>query len=123
MSRRWYKMKRQLRILRESAGANCEQKLQDLRNRHERELERRTEKVESLLEKIAKTHWSQNYRDRSYTVAIDLNPDILGGVSPYRDDLRFLAEMIGRQVEAEIASGHYVRAAHDYPEIRYRRVY
>ena len=112
MSRAWHKMKRRLRQLEAGAAGECDAKLRSMASKHEQELARRTEKVQSLLEKIAKTHWHYDYRGGSYAVQIMLNPDVLGGVSMYRDDLRFLAQRIGRQVEREIASGHFVQAAY-----------
>lgn len=109
MSRMWHKMKRRLRLLEEER--RLPGSVASLKERHARELERRTEKVNSLLEKIATTRWSPDHHG-SYCVQVSMNPDVLGGVSMYRDDLRFLAEVIGRQVEREISSGHFVKAAY-----------
>lgn len=85
--------------------------MSDLRKTHAAELELRTKKIESVLEKIATTRWHREPHG-SYAVTVSMNPDVLGGVSMYRDDLTFLARMIARQVEAQIASGHFVQAAY-----------
>lgn len=107
MSKAWHKMKRRLRILEEEAV-----ELRASKAKHDRDVERCTAQVDSLVQKVSTIHWRREPMG-GYSVMVTMNPDFLGGLSMHRDDLRFFAMRVGRQVEAQIATGHYIQSAHE----------
>lgn len=121
--RRWWEDHRLVtfKYLVERTNAAREDERRRLESRHREELAKRTKKIESVLEKIAKTQWRHD-DGLGYAVTIRLNPNVFGGISPFRDDMRFVAQMIGRQVEAEIGSGYYIVDARQDAHRRYTRV-
>lgn len=80
-----------------------------VRARHEKELEDVTAAVNRIIDQNARRAWE--FRDRgAYAFYLEMSPHLFGGFLK-AEDRRALAAMMGRRLEAEIATARFMDAA------------
>lgn len=77
------------------------------------ELEVRTQRVRSIIERLSQLEWSRLPDSQRYSLRIDLDPRLMCYGSMVRDDLKIIAEHFGRQVQYEIESSKFVHSANE----------
>lgn len=113
---RWFKDQKQrfknwFPILwKKRAQIEKQQALQQLSDKHRGELEQEHKRVDELIGRLTHLAWSRD--GEVYQMGLRFDARMMYG---YRtsDDLRFLAQMIARRVEAEIATARFMQKAEE----------
>ena len=99
------------------ATADLRGLLRDNANEFERQreeaVERAMEKARRLVEHCSDIQWHRDRRDGRYTVCVSLDIGMCRGTSPWRDELAYIAREVGRRVERDIATGHFIQQARE----------
>jgi hypothetical protein len=78
-----------------------------------KEIEETEKRVDGIIAKCADLQWDRPFSDSCYQLTVMLDPRAFGGMGGRDDELRFMAKMLARQVEAEVASSKFVTKAHE----------
>ncbi len=121
MKQRYAKMKRKMSdawpyMTKQRAKREQQIAVQAARNelfaKYERQLEQEHKRVDELIAKLNRLQWRREPGD-VYAMMLRVDARMMTGYNT-RDDLAFLARMIARQVEAEIATARFIQKAQDY---------
>lgn len=93
--------------------------LQELETKHAFELEQEHKRVDKLIGDLTKLTWTRDNMN-VYRLGLAFDARMMYG-NLDRDNLRFIAQMIARQVEGEIASSRFIQKADEprnpYPSL------
>lgn len=90
-------------------------RLAKLKQEHARELLEAGKKAEEVVSKLVDLQFRKD-GGRCYMLTVAFDPSLVIAFNS-RDDLRYVAEHVGRQVEDEIASTRFIKSAHE-PALR-----